>query len=66
MEILGFDAAYPIVIDFLIFLLGFISSIGLLAISDFGENVALKTMMIILAAIPVFLLLLFILAILLF
>ena len=66
MQVLGFEAAYPIVIDLLILLLSLFSSIGLFVNSELGENDVIKTIMIILAAIPVFLLLLLILAILLF
>ena len=60
MEILGF-IFYPIIIDFLLFLLGFIGSIGLLINPSFEDSNPRKIAMIILASLPMILWLLFIL-----
>jgi hypothetical protein len=61
MEILGFWSSYPIIIDFLLFLLGFIGSIGLLINPRFEDSNPRKIAMIILASLPMILWLLFIL-----
>jgi hypothetical protein len=60
MEILGF-IFYPLIIDFLLFLLGLIGSIGLLVSPRIGDGNILKTIMIILASLPMILWLLIIL-----
>ena len=60
MEILGF-IFYPLIIDFLLFLLGFIGSIGLLKNPRFEDSNPRKIAMIILASLPLILILLYML-----
>jgi predicted MFS family arabinose efflux permease len=61
MEILGFFNFYPLIIDFLLFLLGLIGSIGLLKNPRFEDSNPRKIAMIILASLPMILLLMFVL-----
>jgi hypothetical protein len=61
MEILGFWSSYPILIDILVFLLGLISSIGLLVNPRFEDSNPLKIVMVILATLPIIVLFMFIL-----
>jgi len=58
---LVFWSSYPIIIDILIFLLGFISSIGLLVNPRFEDSNPLKIVMVILATLPIIVLFLLIL-----
>ena len=60
MEILGFNF-YPLIIDFLLFLLGLIGSIGLLKNPRFEDSNPRKIAMIILASLPMILLLMYVL-----
>ena len=59
MEILGFWSSYPILIDILVFLLGLISSIGLLVNPRFEDSNPLKIVMVILATLPIIVLFMF-------
>jgi hypothetical protein len=61
MEILGFFNFYPLIIDFLLFLLGLIGSIGLLKNPRFEDSNPRKIAMIILASLPMILLLMYVL-----